>query len=188
MLILPPASEPVSLGEAKLYLRLDGTDEDPLIATLIAAARHLVEAASGRRLIGQTWRIVLDAWPWRAGDGLRLPLSPVIAVTAARVIAHDGTAVMAPPGALALDAAADPPTLRALGPAPAPPRPQAGVEIDLRAGFGETPEQVPAPLRQAILRLVGLWFDRRGDVAEPEPARLPAEVAALIAPHRRGRL
>lgn len=187
-LILPPASEPISLAEAKLYLRVEASDEDPLITTLITAARHLVEAASGRLLIGQTWRITLDAWPPLAGTGFRLPFAPVLAATAARVIDAGGAAVTVPLASLALDAAADPPTLRALAMPPATTRPVAGVEIDIRAGFGEAGADVPASLRQATLRLVGLWFDRRGDAVDGEPTRLPAEVMALIAPHRRGRL
>lgn len=72
--LTPPAIEPVSLSEAKDFLRIIANDEDELLGTLITAARLMIEAAAGRLLIEQSWRIVLDAWP--QGE-IGLPLSPV---------------------------------------------------------------------------------------------------------------
>ena len=56
------------------------------------------------------------------------------------------------------------------------------------AGFGPTRDTVPAPLRQAVLRLACRWFEHRGDVVSRDAMRLPAEIAALVAPFRRVRL
>ncbi|MCX7329611.1 MAG: hypothetical protein NTW00_16270 [Hyphomicrobiales bacterium] len=67
ILIVPPAAEPVTLADAKLYLRTAGPDEDDLVIALIRAARHLVAAASNRLLVSQTWRLVCDAWPLGSG-------------------------------------------------------------------------------------------------------------------------
>jgi hypothetical protein len=67
ILIVPPAAEPVTPADAKLYLRTAGPDEDDLVIALIRAARHLVEAASNRLLVSQTWRLVCDAWPLGSG-------------------------------------------------------------------------------------------------------------------------
>ena len=46
--LTPPASEPVSLAEAKTLLRIDAADEDTLLASLIVTARHTVETRTGR--------------------------------------------------------------------------------------------------------------------------------------------
>jgi uncharacterized phiE125 gp8 family phage protein len=88
--LTPPAAEPVSLPDARLFLRLDRDEEDGLLGTLITAARLMIEAASGRMLIDQDWRIVLDRWP--DGGEIRLPLSPVRTIKVARVYDAQGVA------------------------------------------------------------------------------------------------
>ena len=184
--LTPPAIEPIPLAEAKAFLRLDQPDEDDLLATLITAARLMIEAASGRMLIAQGWRIVIDRWP--EGGELRLPLSPVAAIVAARVYDAAGQAQTVPPTALQLDALADPPVIRVAGAVPAPGRARGAIEIDLTAGYGPSATDVPALLRQAVLRLAARWFELRGDVAGRDAAALPAEIMALVAPFRRARL
>lgn len=184
--LTPPAIEPVSLSEAKDFLRILADDEDELLATLLTAARLMIEAASGRLLIEQGWRIALDRWP--LGGEIRLPLSPVRGLVAARVHADEGGAEAVAPSALTLVAGSDPPLIAIAGPVPQPGRTQAGIEIDLLAGYGATRDTVPAPLRQAVLRLACRWFEHRGDVVSRDAAKLPVEIAALVAPYRRARL
>ena len=190
LLISPPALEPVSLIEAKLYLKIDHVDEDDLLRSLITASRLLIEAASGRLLIHQTWRLVLDRW--RVSGTIRCPLSPVAQVVAVRVLDAGGLPSPVPVGALALETGADPPLLRINAAVPMPMRAQAGIEIDLLAGFGAAAGDVPASLRQAVLMLVARFHEHRGDTQSmgtgAGEARLPPDVLALIAPHRRARL
>lgn len=49
-----PSVEPVSVSEAKAHLRIDGAEEDVLLASLILTSRLHVEAALGLALIDQT--------------------------------------------------------------------------------------------------------------------------------------
>ncbi|KPF65509.1 hypothetical protein IP69_17585 [Bosea sp. AAP35] len=184
--LTPPAQEPVSLAEARAFLRLDQTDEDDLLGTLITAARLMVEAASGRLLVDQAWRIVIDRWP-DSGE-IRLPLSPVSALTAARVYDALGAAQPVATTALQLDGQADPPMLRIVAEVPEIGRDRSAIEIDVVAGFGATATAVPVLLRQAVLRLAARWFERRGDVVGRDAEALPPEILALIAPFRRARL
>ena len=68
---------------------------------------------------------------------------------------------------------------------PPPGRAVAGIEIDVEAGYGATASDVPEPLKQAIRQLVAHWYENRGAGAPGESAlRMPATVAALIAPYR----
>ncbi|MFT0890913.1 head-tail connector protein [Pseudochelatococcus sp. G4_1912] len=185
ILLTGPLVEPVTLADIKGYLRLDGNDEDRLINSLMAAARMLVEAKSGRCLIAQTWRLVFNRWP--AGGAIRVPLSPVIRIVEARVYDLDGEAITVPPSHFHLDTLADPARIIMAGPMPLPGRAYGGIEIDLRVGFGETAAEVPMPLRQAVRAIVARWFENRGDDPEYVPA-IPREVLALIDPFKRMRL
>ncbi|MCO5092547.1 phage head-tail connector protein [Bosea sp. (in: a-proteobacteria)] len=184
--LAPPAMEPVTLAETRQFLRLDQTDEDALLTTLITASRLMIEAQAGRCLIEQPWRIVLDRWP--AAGEIRLPLSPLMRIEEARVYDVLGEAQAVAPASLTLEMAADPPLIRVTGELPEIGRSHGAIEIDIVAGYGATAAAVPAPLRQAVLRLAARWFEQRGDVAGRDGQALPAAIAALIAPFRRGRL
>jgi hypothetical protein len=70
-----PASEPVTLAEAKDYARVDTSDSDTLITSLIKVARRRVESETGLALITQTWTGVLDRWPSTPAPDFRHALS-----------------------------------------------------------------------------------------------------------------
>ncbi len=179
-----PAVEPVTLADAKAHLRLDGPDEDDLVAGLVRAARASVEAATRLRLVDQTWRVILDSWP--ADRIVPLPLAPVRSVAALTVAAATGPAAAFAPALLRLDASLDPPRLQAGPGVPDPGIAAAGIAIDLVCGFGPAGSDVPEALRLAIRLLVARWFAARGD--GKGGAAMPPDVAALLAPHRRPRL
>lgn len=62
-LLTPPTSEPVTVAEAKLAARVDGTEFDQLLPGLIAGARAQAEQECGRHWAQQTWRTELEDWP-----------------------------------------------------------------------------------------------------------------------------
>jgi uncharacterized phiE125 gp8 family phage protein len=186
ILLTPPTTEPVTLAEAKAFLRVDTPDEDQMILSFLAAARLMVEAHAGRVLISQTWRLVLDRWPV---DGtLRLPLSPLISISAARVYDANGIAQAVSVGALLAQVASDPANIQIVLPVPQPGRVSGGIEIDVVVGYGASAAQVPESLKQAVLRLAARWFEHRGDLSFGQTPVPPADVLALVAPHRRARL
>jgi uncharacterized phiE125 gp8 family phage protein len=73
-----PSSEPVTVDEAKLAARIDGTAFDALLPGMIAGARQIAEQETGRKFITQTWRLDLADWP--SCTGIRLERSPFISV------------------------------------------------------------------------------------------------------------
>ncbi|TVR10465.1 MAG: hypothetical protein EA385_03695 [Salinarimonadaceae bacterium] len=187
ILVAAPAVEPISLAEARAYVRLDDPEaafaEDGLIESLVAAARLAVEAATRLKLIAQTWRLSIATPP--ASRAIRLPLSPVAGVIEIRVFDGAGLASVVDPQLYRLRQGVQPPVVELEQGFPSAP---GGMEIDVVAGFGEAPASVPAPLRQAIRALVARWFEERGDGAAQAQAALPADVALAIAPYRDIRL
>ena len=183
-LITAPALEPVSLDDAKAHLRLDGDDEDDLVAAAIVAARVHVEAATRRVLIEQSWRVYLDAWP--RNRMVTVPVAPLLGVDAVTVYDAAGAPHTVATDAYQVDAATVPGRLVLLPSAPAPVgRAVNGIEIDVTAGYGVSSVAVPAPLRQAIMMLVAHWYEQRGAVGHDLAfVTAPLGFEALIAPYR----
>jgi len=179
ILLTPPVSEPLTLSEAKAFLRVEHGDDDDVITALIAAARVHVEAMTRRALLVQTWRFVLDAWP---RDGRFAPrIGPLRELVAARVFDADGAARDIDGESFVVDTAAN--VIAApLFALPAPGRAQAGIALDVLCGYGAAASDVPADLRQAMRLLLAHWYDNR--VATADGAAMPARVSALLAPYR----
>jgi uncharacterized phiE125 gp8 family phage protein len=182
ILLAGPAAEPLSLPEAKAFLRVAHDDDDALIAALIAAARGQIEALTRRALLLQSWRIVLDRWP---KDGRITPrIGPLRTVSAARVFDSGNSAHALDVQRFVVDAARDS-IASPCWSLPPPGRDIAGIELDIEVGFGALASNVPEPLRQAIRLLLAHWYDNRGLAAiGGSVALLPAGVAALVAAHR----
>jgi hypothetical protein len=61
-----PASEPISLKDAKNYLKVTETDDDALIGVLITAAREEVENFCSRSFAVKSYLQTMDAFPFYA--------------------------------------------------------------------------------------------------------------------------
>lgn len=189
ILLTGPAVEPITLDEAKAYLRVDSTAEDGLIQSLITAARLHTETLTGRALITQSWRLVLDDWP--LGNVLIIPLGPLQQVTELRVYEDEDVLVIIAPTEYLVETIGVPARLAMRGHQswPKPGRPIGGIEIDITVGYGDLADDVPRSLRQAILQIVAHWFVNREAVGLGVGAvHVPVTVDALIAPHRAVRL
>jgi uncharacterized phiE125 gp8 family phage protein len=182
-LLAGPAEEPVSLAEAKSFLKVDDTAEDGLIATLIAAARLHIEGTTARALVAQSWRLVLDVWP---AQQVKLPVAPLISLTAVTAYDADGNEHEIELEQFETEAAAPLLLLPATVEGMPVLRERQGIEIDYVAGYGADAADVPADLRQALLGLVAYWFENR-DLGT-SAGIVPSGFDRLIAGYKRARL
>lgn len=180
-LIAAPAIEPITLAQAKLFLRIEQDDEDTAIAALITAARQHVEAATRRALITQDWRLTRDAWP--PGGVIHILPAPLQTLIGVEVADAAGTMHALDPQNFVVDSVGSRIAFAPWTPMQ-PGRAVGGIVIEVRVGEGDTADAVPAPLQQAMLMLIAHWYELRG-VVTPAAQEIPQGVAALLAPFRR---
>lgn len=178
-LITGPAVEPVSLADAKAYLRVDTGDEDALIARLIAAARAAAERATGRAFMAQTWRLWLDLWPdeW----AIEIPRPPLIGVNSVTTYDASGNATVVDAESYLVDVVSVPGRIvfrNAVLP-PVSLREANAIAVEFDAGYGDA-DDVPAGICAGVLAWIAHLYESRGDAA----AAPPAQALALLAPYR----
>lgn len=86
-LISAPDIEPITLDEAKIFLRIDGTDQNDVIESLIIAARQEAEKITRRQFITATWELRLDYFP----EIIYLPMPSLQSVTSVKYLDYSGT-------------------------------------------------------------------------------------------------
>lgn len=159
-LVTPPEVEPVTVEEAKQYLRIDTNEEDGMLESLIKAAREVLEQYTLRAFLRQTWELVLD----QPDRYIYLPRPPVI-----RVEELEAGGKILEPGQYELVAGEVLVFKVATG---------GGVRVRYVAGFGDSPEDVPAMIRQAILMLAGHMYENRE--GQPTDVKYQVQVTGAL--------
>ncbi|MFA7588522.1 MAG: hypothetical protein WCY11_20440 [Novosphingobium sp.] len=177
------------------HLKIDAGDpedtyEDPGDAALLPLVEHYVEAAigqveacSGRALFKRTCKLTLD----RFSTAVTLPESPVIEVKSVQYIGTDGaTVTLDPADYVLIDRLNKPSLFPAYGKSwPAVRAFPGSVSITFDAGYGEGADDIPAPLRQAVLMTCADWFRFGGNVATVALHGIPDDAYRACQPFRR---
>lgn len=154
-----PAIPPLSLAAAKAHLRVTTDAEDELIRDYVASAVEFVESAAGVQMITATWTLEISEL---VGD-IILGVRPVREI-------NNFTYVDASGATIVLDSSdyvvrrdlVGATTLSPVGSWPATANDRSPVAtIVYSAGFGDSPEDVPSALLQAVRLLAAHWYEHR---------------------------
>lgn len=199
-LVTAATSDPVTVDEMLAHARLDTVPEgNSLLEAYISAATAAVIQHTGRELITETWRLILDDWPGGSDewwDGMRLGAlsqlsggaieirkAPFISASAVATVNEDATTtafssdywystVESGYGKLSLRSGQVWPVL-------VPPiRAVGGIRVTFTAGYGTNASDVPAPIRHAIKMTAAHFYENR------EAQEIPAGAAALLAKYK----
>jgi uncharacterized phiE125 gp8 family phage protein len=209
VVITPPAAMPVTLDQAKANLRVDNTDEDAFITSLIqvvSAGLDGPDGLLGRSLVIQTLELRLDAFPptcfdddrslclqgehrWSyAHTDIPLPFPPIVSITSVKYFDTDGADQTLTSSAYQVLAAAGRARISLVSGQSWPDAPfrREGIRIRYVAGYGADDIAVPAPIRHAILlKVANLYTNRESVVLDSRAAiEMPQSAEALLAPYR----
>lgn len=181
-----PATTPVSLTEAKAHLRVDGTDEDTLITSLIDAAVAHLDATGvlGRAMVTQSWA----QWVNQAPGWVRLKIGPFQSLTSVEYYDTDNALQTATLSDFETRLDGD---FVIVKPKTGFTWPNAytrqdAIKITYVAGFGNAATDVPQSIRQALLLLIGHWYEHRMAASEAVITEVPMAVDALLGAERVG--
>lgn len=171
IVITPPAAEPISLTEAKLQCRVDGSADDALLGVLITAAREQAENELGRALITQTRELVLDEFP----DACVLRGAPVQSITSVKYLDTSGVEQTMNLADTLLDKDSSP---GALYPAygkvwPATYAVPNAVRVRYTCGYGAAGSNVPESIRHWMLIAIATWYAHRESIQAGQVIGLP---------------
>lgn len=177
-LVTAAASEPVTVSDAKLHLRVDHSDDDALITAQIAVARDQLERETGTQLITQTVEASADDWQ----DLARLPFAPVQSVTITYVDTAGESQTLGTDVYQGRLFGLEPSIV--LKPGQVWPSVEAGSLITVRAvaGYGNAGANVPPALLHALKLVLGDLYEHRGDGGGEG---IPPAARALLQNHRR---
>lgn len=175
-IVTPVATEPLTLADAKLHLRIDIDDDDDLVTALITVAREEAEHLTGLSLATQTLKLRADDF-----DCLVLQRGPLQSVTSVKYQDMSNTQQTLSGSVYYIDRSEQQPVIRrAYGQIWPVLYPQGGVvEVTYVAGYTDC----PLPIVQWMKLRIGALYETRESASE-RPAVDMQWVERLLDRHR----
>ncbi len=196
LLIEPEAApdEPVTLTQAKQHLKVDVSEDDAYITSLITAGREFCEEHCGRSFVDQSWQLGYGGWPaphqwspsyFRGEFDLARP--PVRSVTSVKYrAASDGTLTTLDPSYYTFDPDVLPGIVRMNRSLTFPSLSlnyTAPIQIVIVTGPEDASEAlaVPERVRLALLQMITQFYENRVPVVQGTIAQnVPLTALALL--------
>lgn len=183
-----PTQEPLLVDDLRNHLKIDDGEENYLLETWLAAARHEVEIYTGTSLLTQTWLFQIDGFP--NADSITLPRSPVQSIASVQYVDAAGATQTMSAADYSLIAPSDPiggEHLLALGYGKSWPSTRGdtnSVSISFVAGYAERKAIQPALLAAILLIAADLYEVREPQIIGTIVAESPT-LKNLMSPYRR---
>ena len=158
--------EPVSLTEAKAWLRVDHSDEDLIITALISSSTRMAEDFMGRAIMQQNLKLSLDCFP----EVIELPMAPVVSVTTLKYLDDAGDLQTLGSDKYVVDTESTPPRIIPTYSESWPTTRDTinAVRVEYVAGYGEAQSDIPETIRMGVLiAIVHIFDNRHGDDVFP---------------------
>lgn len=154
--------------------------DDALLEALLAAAIDRAENFTGLSIKLKAYEGALDAFP-EDGGPIEIAYPPLVEILG---VTYGNDSEMQFFDDYALDDYSQPARIQPLSPGAWPTQayPLAGIRISFEAGYDAT--NLPAAIRQALLLMVGDWYEHREDSGEKQNYPLNNGVVALLRPYR----
>jgi len=171
--------KPLLLEEVKDHLRLDSTDEDAYLESLISAAVATYEDQARVSLCTQTWDLYLDDWP--GGNRIKLPRPPLASVTGVYYTPNGGSETELDSTNYHVDTVSKPGSV-VLGYSKYWPTDTLQTSNAIRVEYvaGKARSAIGDDTKAALLLLVGHWYQHREVVTESKIMEVPQAYAALL--------
>ena len=175
-----PAVEPVNLAEVKSFLRITHNQEDSVLNGYIKAARMFCENYTGKSFINRS--LLARYERLENPEHILLPRGPVVSVDDVKTYGTDETVTVLSDDAYALDVVVGSLKIASLANLNGQRGGHKVLDVTYTAGYGDTADDVPEPIRQAILMKATQMYEGRGDV----PLTLPFDmIASLLKPYKK---
>ena len=174
----PSAEDPVTLVEAKEWLRVDGTDQDTTVTALIKAATEWAENYTRRAFVNRDLDVTFAHFPAVHVD-MYLPQPNATALTALTYVDGDGTAQVYDIADTTLEESTG--LLRVNADA-VEDWPQAVFSVNAlyTGGYGPDASTVPEEIKTAIKIAIAQMFEVRVDQTFGAQASKPQTKASMI--------